>query len=63
VPDCQKIVKKAIVERLRARYGVSWFAETGAAYQVQFAIMKDQVSLCLDTSGAGLHKRGYRPAL
>jgi len=62
VPDCQKIIKKAIVERLRAEYGVGWFAETGAIYQVQFSIMKDQVSLCLDTSGAGLHKRGYRPA-
>ncbi|MGI6028420.1 MAG: THUMP domain-containing class I SAM-dependent RNA methyltransferase [Candidatus Heteroscillospira sp.] len=62
VPDCQKIIKKAVVERLKSKYGVSWFAETGQMYQIQFSIMKDQVSLCLDTSGAGLHKRGYRPA-
>ena len=62
VSDCQKIIKKAIVERLRSVYGVEWFAESGALYQVQFSIMKDRVSLCLDTSGEGLHKRGYRPA-
>ena len=62
VSDCQKIIKKAIVERLKAAYGMEWFPETGALYQVQFSIMKDRVSLCLDTSGEGLHKRGYRPA-
>ena len=62
VSDCQKIIKKAIVERLKSVYGLEWFPETGACYQVQFAIMKDQVSLNLDTSGDGLHKRGYRPA-
>ena len=62
VSDCQKIIKKAIVERLKAVYGLEWFPETGALYQVQFSIMKDRVSLCLDTSGEGLHKRGYRPA-
>ena len=62
VSDCQKIIKKAIVERLKTVYGVEWFPETGALYQVQFSIMKDRVSLCLDTSGEGLHKRGYRPA-
>ena len=62
VSDCQKIIKKAIVERLKSVYGVEWFAETGALYQVQFSIMKDRVSLCLDSSGEGLHKRGYRPA-
>ena len=62
VSDCQKIIKKAIVERLKQVYGIEWFPETGACYQVQFAIMKDQVSLSLDTSGDGLHKRGYRPA-
>ena len=62
VSDCQKIIKKAIVERLRGVYGIEWFPETGALYQVQFSIMKDRVSLCLDTSGEGLHKRGYRPA-
>ena len=62
VSDCQKIIKKAIVERLKAVYGIQWFDETGPLYQVQFSIMKDRASLCIDTSGFGLHKRGYRPA-
>ena len=62
VPDCQKIIKKAIVERLKSKYHVSWFEESGALYQIQFSVMKDNVSVCIDTSGAGLHKRGYRPA-
>ncbi len=62
VSDCQKIIKKAIVERLKRVYGLEWFPETGALYQVQFSIMKDRVSLCIDSSGEGLHKRGYRPA-
>ena len=61
VSDCQKIIKKAIVERLKSVYGIEWFAETGALYQVQFSIMKDVASLCIDTSGDGLHKRGYLP--
>ena len=62
VSDCQKIIKKAIVERLKKVYRIEWFAETGPLYQVQFSIMKDRASLCIDTSGFGLHKRGYRPA-
>ena len=62
VSDCQKIIKKAIVERLRGVYGIDWFPEIAETYQVQFSIMKDNVSVCLDTSGEGLHKRGYRPA-
>ena len=62
VSDCQKIIKKAVVERLKSVYGVEWFAETGPLYQIQFSIMKDETSLCIDTSGEGLHKRGYRPA-
>jgi len=62
VSDCQKIIKKAIVERLKGVYGIQWFSESAELYQVQFSIMKDRVSLCIDTSGAGLHKRGYRPA-
>lgn len=62
VSDCQKIIKKAIVGRLGSVYGLQWFDESGPLYQIQFSIMKDQVSLCIDTSGAGLHKRGYRPA-
>ena len=62
VSDCQKIIKKAVVERLKSVYGIEWFPENGALYQIQFSIMKDRVSLCVDTSGEGLHKRGYRPA-
>ena len=60
VPACQSIVKKAIVERLGSRYHLSWLEETGPVHQVQFLLMKDQVSILLDTSGPGLHKRGYR---
>ena len=62
VPDCQKIIKKAVVERLKSRYHIAWFAESAETVQIRFSIMKDRVSLCLDTSGEGLHKRGYRPA-
>lgn len=61
VPDCQSIIKKAIVDRLKSKYKVEWFKESGAKYQVQFAIMHDVAALYIDTSGAGLHKRGYRP--
>ncbi len=60
VPDCQSIVKKAAVERLKSKYGVEWFSETGASVQIKFSILKDVVSVYLDTSGVGLHKRGYR---
>ena len=62
VSDCQRIIKKAVAERLRAQYGLSWFPETGAVHQIRFFLMKDRASICLDTSGEGLHKRGYRPA-
>lgn len=62
VSDCQSIIKKAVVERLKASYGIEWFPETGPLYQIRFSIMKDRVSLCVDTTGDGLHKRGYRPA-
>ena len=61
VSDCQSIIKKAVVERLKTTYRIPWFEETGALYQIQFSIMKNQVSLLIDTSGRGLHKRGYRP--
>ena len=61
VSDCQSIIKKAVVERMKSKYGISWFDETGPVHQIQFSIMKDKVSLLLDTSGMGLHKRGYRP--
>ena len=60
VPACQSIVKKAIAERLGRRYGLPWLEETGPVHQVQFLLMKDQVSLMLDATGPGLHKRGYR---
>ncbi len=60
VPDCQSIVKKAIVERLKETYRCDWFKETGAEYTVKVSILKDRVTLTIDTSGAGLHKRGYR---
>ena len=62
VPDCQSIVKKAIVERLSSHYGIRWFSEEGVKYQVEFFLFKDVVSLMIDTSGIPLHKRGYRPA-
>lgn len=60
VPDCQAIIKKAASKRLGEKYGVGWLPETGAKYQLQFSIMNDRVQLYLDTSGPGLHKRGYR---
>jgi len=60
VPDCQSIVKKAVVERLKGKYRISWFEETGPLHRIRFRILKDKVSVMLDTSGDGLHKRGYR---
>lgn len=60
VPDCQAIIKKAAVERLKEKYGVTWFEETGAMFQIRFGILKNHVSIYLDSSGEGLHKRGYR---
>ena len=60
VSDCQSIIKKAVVERLKSKYNISWFDETGPVHQIQFSIMKNKVSLLLDTTGVGLHKRGYR---
>lgn len=60
VPDCQAIVKKAIVEKLKTKYKVEWFEETGPEYTIQVALLKDIATLTIDTSGTGLHKRGYR---
>ena len=60
VPACQAIVKKAVAARLGQKYGMETLPETGPVYQIQFSIMKDTATLMLDTSGAGLHKRGYR---
>ena len=61
VPDCQSIVKKAVVDRLSSVYGVSWFEESCIKYQIEFFLFKDRVTLMIDTSGVPLHKRGYRP--
>lgn len=61
VPDCQKIIKKAIASRLSLEYGISWFEETGVKYQIDFFIFKNRCTLMIDTSGTPLHKRGYRP--
>lgn len=60
VPDCQAIIKKAVAKRLGAHYGVAWLEESGAMCQIRFSIRKDQVAVMIDTSGEGLHKRGYR---
>ncbi len=60
VPDCQAIIKKAASKRLGEKYGLNWLPETGNKYQLQFSIMNDRVQLYLDTTGPGLHKRGYR---
>ena len=60
IPDCQSIIKKAIVERLKSKYQISWFDETGAELKIRFSILKNMVTMMIDTSGEGLHKRGYR---
>ena len=62
--DCQKIIKKAVVNSLSARYMLSWFEETGAVHQIQFLVMNDRVSMLLDTTGAGarLPRTGKRRA-
>lgn len=60
VRDCQSVIKKAVADNLSSKYGVSWLCEEDATYQIQFSIMKDRVTLMIDASGEGLHKRGYR---
>lgn len=60
VRDCQAIIKKAAAERLSSVYGIEWLPEEGSTYQIQFSILKDKVTLMIDTSGEPLHKRGYR---
>ncbi len=59
--DIQSIVKKAMVERLKEKYKISWFKEEGEAFPLRVTIIKDIVTLAIDTTGASLHKRGYRP--
>lgn len=58
--DIQSITKKAMVERMKQKHQVEWFPETGAAYPIRMFLMKDEVTVALDTSGDSLHKRGYR---
>ena len=58
--DIQSIMKKAIVERLKQVYHMEWFPEDGAQYPIRVSILKDEVTIGLDTSGVSLHKRGYR---
>ena len=61
VSDCQRIVKKAVVDKLKLKHGVAGnMPETGAMYRIEVALLKDKVTLTLDSSGNGLHKRGYR---
>lgn len=60
VPDCQSIIKKAIVTRMGQKYHLDRFPEDGERFQIRFTILKDRVSVFIDTSGQGLHKRGYR---
>lgn len=60
VPDCQGIVKKAVVESMKRTYKTEWFEETGPVYKIEVALLKDIATLTIDTSGSGLHKRGYR---
>lgn len=60
IPACQSIVKKAAAARLGGAYGLETLPEDGPLFQIQFSIMKDRATLMLDTSGQGLHKRGYR---
>ena len=60
VPACQSIIKKAMVERMKAHYGLEQFPEDGVKHQVRFSLFKDEAMICLDTSGEGLYKRGYR---
>lgn len=60
IPACQKIIKKAIVENLKKTYKTDWFEESGAVHKIHFLIIKDKVSVMIDTSGDALHKRGFR---
>ncbi len=61
IPDCQSIIKKAIVEKLKESYRIDWFKETGILYRIEFFINKDIATIMIETSGDPLHKRGYRP--
>ncbi len=60
ISDCQRIVEKAIVERLKTKYPVEWFQKSGPRYRIEVSLLKDIATLTIDSSGEGLHKRGYR---
>lgn len=60
VPACQSVAEKAVIEKLKEKYKVERFEKSGAVYKIQVALLKDIVTVSIDTSGAGLHKRGYR---
>lgn len=60
VPACQSVVKKAVVEKMKERYGTEWFPENEGRYVIEVTLLNDRAQLTLDTTGAGLHKRGYR---
>jgi len=62
ISDCQALVKKAVVESMKKRCGIEWFKEDGPLYRIEISMLKDIATLTIDTSGAGLHKRGYRVA-
>ena len=60
ISDSQRIVEKAVVERLKQKYNVDWFEKTGPRFRIEVGLLKDIATLTIDTSGEGLHKRGYR---
>lgn len=60
ISDCQRIVEKAVIEKLKTKYNREWFDKTGAKYTIEVGLLKDMATLTIDTTGDGLHKRGYR---
>ncbi len=62
ISDCQAIVKKAVVESMKKRFQTEWFKEDGPLYRIEVSMLKDLATLTIDTTGPGLHKRGYRTA-
>lgn len=60
VPDCQAVVKKAVVQAMKRKYRTEWFPENGPVFKIEISLLKDIATLTVDTSGPGLHKRGYR---
>lgn len=60
ISDCQRITEKAIIEKLKTKYDIDWFEKSGALYSLEVALLRDNASITLDTTGKGLHRRGYR---